>query len=252
MSILPVQSTVLANAEISPSERHLISASSSGFVEAVHVRSGDIVEKDQLLLTLDKRELALKVARNQVDVDRLNTELRGAMADHDRKAMAITQASLDSARAELSLAEIELERAEIRAPSAGFVLGDVISQASGAPINRGDALLEIAPASGHEVHLFVDEADVHAVHLGRGGELALKSSPSESIRFTVTEIRPIAESSNGKTRFRVVASPVENTQLILPGQTGIAHIEAEKHSALHVMSKRVTRWFSERWWVLFG
>ena len=174
------------------------------------------------------------------------------MADHDRKAMAIVQAKLNRARAEQELLTLELSRAEVRAPQAGYVIGDALTKATGAPINRGDALVQIAPNAGHEVHLLVDEADVTDVKAGLMGRIALKSSPGEALNIVVEAIRPIAENEDGATRFRVVADIDSENTVILPGQTGVAHIVSEKRSALRVVTWRISRWISERVWVLFG
>lgn len=252
LALIPIERTIRANAEITPTSLHVVSAPASGFIESIEIRSGDVVEQNQLLLTLDTRDLALQAQRKQVDIDRLSSEYRGAMADYDRKAMAIVQAKLDKARAEQELAELELSRAEIRAPIAGYVVGDALTKATGAPVGRGDSLVQIAPTTGHEVHLLVDEADVADVKTGLSGQIALKSSPGDPLDIVLGAIRPIAESSDGATQFRVVASVTDDKTLILPGQTGVAHIVSEKRSALKVMTWRMNRWFSERFWMLFG
>jgi len=252
LAVIPVERSIVADAEISPKERHLVSSPASGFIESVRVRSGDVVTENQLLITLDPRDLVLQTQRKQVEIDRFSAELRGAMADHDRKAMAVVQAKLDRARAELDLAELELARAEIRAPHGGYVIGEALSKAAGAPITRGDALLQIAPSNGHEVHLLVDEADINEVLAGSRGEIALKSSPGEPLKFEVDEVRPIAESADGQTRFRVVATVDKANNALRPGQTGVAHIASEKRSALKVLTWRISRWMTERWWVWFG
>ena len=252
MTLIPVERTIRADAEITPASRYVISAPASGFIESISVRSGDVVEQNQLLLTLDTRELALQSQRKQVEIDQLSSDYRGAMADHDRKAMAIVQAKLDRARAEQELLILELSRAEVRAPHAGYVLGEALTKATGAPINRGDTLVQIAPTAGHEVHLLVDEADVIDVKAGMTGQIALKSSPSDALNIIVDTIRPIAESADGATRFRVVANVDVDNSAVLPGQTGVAHIVSEKRSALRVVTWRISRWFSERIWVLFG
>ena len=252
LAIVPVERSVVAEAQISPTMRHIISSPVSGFIESVNVRPGEVVSENQLLLTLDTRDLQLDVQRKQVEIDRFSTEYRGAMADHDRKAMAVAQAKLDRARAESELAQLELSRTEMRAPMAGYVMGDALSKADGAPVERGDALIQIAPITGHEVHLLVDEADIADVRAGSVGEIALKSSPGEPMTFSVDSIRPIAESAEGSTRFRVIASVEQPPESLRPGQTGFAHIATEQRSALRVMTWRISRWVTERMWILFG
>ncbi|WP_299651893.1 efflux RND transporter periplasmic adaptor subunit [uncultured Tateyamaria sp.] len=112
----------------------------SGYLEEVHFDDGSLVEKDQLLFTIDQRQFqtALRQAQAQIDVadatfDFASEQLERARAligngtipqsvlDERREAFLAAQGALEQARAAVELAELDLEFSEIRAPMAGRV-----------------------------------------------------------------------------------------------------------------------------------
>lgn len=112
----------------------------SGYLEEVHFQDGSVVEKDQLLFTIDQRQFqtALRQAQAQIDVatatyDFAEEQLERARAligngnipqsvlDERREAYLSAQGALEQARAALELAELDIEFSEIRAPMAGRI-----------------------------------------------------------------------------------------------------------------------------------
>lgn len=267
--VWPTNLQVVASAEVNPTERRILVAPFDGFIDTVLVRAGDLVVEGQALLRFDTRELELQITKKYNDIQIANADFRVAMAEHDRKAMAITQAALSRARAEHGLLLQQQSRAELRAPDNGIVLSDALDHAIGAPVTRGATLLQLAPQTGHEVHLLVDEAYIGLITPGRQGALTLRSAPGETIAFKVRAIHPIAEASSGSTRFRVTAdldsleggqsqtiATVDNKTDVIaklrPGQTGIARIDAGRTILIDRLTRDLVNWARQRWWALFG
>ena len=142
---LPVVHRVTAAGELVPLERRVITAPIMGYIESVAVRPGERVSAGQVLARLDTRDLGLERSRWQSEMGSTEIELRSAMAAYDRKAMAVAQARQGQARAQLELIDKQIARASIRAPSDGIVVAGDLTQALGAPVERGEMLLELAP-----------------------------------------------------------------------------------------------------------
>jgi len=252
LALIPVDATVVAEAEVVARERRIVSAPTNGFIDSISARAGDRVVEGQLLLTLDTRDLVLQADRYDNEIQSAEAEFRASMAAHDRKAMAVAQADLSRARAERDLVYRQIERASVRSSIDGFVVNDVLNQAVGSPVARGDVLLELAPEAGNEIHVLVHEHDIPDVTLDLQGELALRANPGDALAFTVTRIHPVAETGDGQNLFRITASLEAEPTSLRPGQTGIARLSVGSDSALSVTTHRFTRWFKQQWWEWFG
>jgi len=251
--LVPAERHVSAAAELVPRERRLVTAPLDGFVDEVLVSSGERVERGQLLARLDRRELELELARRDSESASAEAELRAAMASHDRQTTAIARARLERERALRELVLQRLARAELRAPITGLIISGNPADAIGMPLARGETLFEIAPADGYEVHLLVDERDVHDVHEGQRGTLSLRASPGESRALIVRAVHPVAESGGGASRFRVRATFTETDgETLRPGQSGVARIEAGTSTLAEKAIGPLLGRLDELRWRLFG
>ena len=85
----------------------------------------------------------------------------------------------------LALTEAQLQRARIEALFDGIVIKGDLGQYLGAPVQRGEVLLLLAPNDSFRLILEVDEADIAAIRPGQDGALALAAEPggpSRSVR----------------------------------------------------------------------
>ena len=122
------------------SERVEIRARVSGFLDSVHFREGDIVQKGDLLFAIDPRPFVAErsaaraaLARAQVRLDLAEKELdRGEqlltrrtisqeVVDERRAERDAANADVQEARANLRLAELNLEFTQVAAPFTGRV-----------------------------------------------------------------------------------------------------------------------------------
>lgn len=250
-AIIPVTHEIQTSAELVSTERRLITSPILGYVDKVYVSVGDVVKTGQPLVDLDVSDLELQAEQYESQITNAESDYRAAMASHDRKEMAIVQAQLDQVRSELELTNSQISRSKMVAPADGMIVSGELSQLLGAPVERGKTLLEMAPASNYEIQLLVDEADIAYIEAGLTGSLTLKSSPFDSITFSINAVHPIATVGEGRTRFRVEANPNSSIDGLRPGQTGIAKVEAGSAKLLWTWTHRMTAWIRLKLWSWF-
>ncbi len=112
----------------------------SGFLESVHFKDGQIVEKGDLLFVIDKRPFRFAVEQTKAQVDQAQAQLDLAISDVERARPLLERrtitarafesreatargalASLAGARAQLRNAELNLEWTEVVAPIGGRI-----------------------------------------------------------------------------------------------------------------------------------
>src|SRR6266481_8355643 len=112
----------------------------SGFVDSIHFKEGQMVNRGDLLFVIDRRPYALAVDQAKADVERAKAKLEIASLDVQRAAPLVRSQSLTerefdarkaaerdaagqvgSAEAALKQAQLNLEWTEVRAPTAGRI-----------------------------------------------------------------------------------------------------------------------------------
>ncbi len=187
-----------------------------------HVRPGDTVHAGDVLVELADQDLLLEQRRWEGALAQHENGYAAALARADRAQFVITQGKAGEARAQLDLVRQQLARTRLVAPIDGVVIKGDLSQGLGAPVQRGDALITIAPAERYRLIVSVDERDIAAIQPGQPGRLALASLPADPLDFVVERVTPVAVVQDGRNAFEVEARLLAAAPLLRPGLQGIA------------------------------
>lgn len=224
----------------------------SGYVAQANVRAGDIVKADDILFSLDDRDLRLERLKWISQRSQRQSEYSEASAEHERAKTRILSAQIEQAEAQISLLEEQLKRLNVRAPFAGFVVAGDLSQSLGAPVERGDILFEIAPLHDYRVILNVNERDISNVKAGQQGHLALAGMPGEVLPIKVTKLTPISTAEEGSNFFQVEAElAVDTVDKLRPGMEGVGKINIDQRKLIWIWTHKVSQWlrmFFWSWW----
>jgi multidrug efflux pump subunit AcrA (membrane-fusion protein) len=141
-----------------------------------------------------------------------------------------------------------LARTRLLAPIDGVVIKGDLSQTLGAPVQRGDALMTIAPAEQYRLIVDVDERDIAHLQAGQTGELALASLPGETLKFKVERVTPVAAVRDGRNVFEIEARLDNATALLRPGLQGVAKVKAGERSIAWIWGHRSLDWLRLALW----
>lgn len=240
---------VSAEARIEGRVQRTLTAPFQGFVREAARRAGDTVRQGEVLARLDDRDLRLEQARLGATRDQLGKQYREAMAKRDRAQVRIVSSQLDASQAQVSLIEEHLARTEIVAPFDGVLVSGDLTQALGAPLERGQALFEIAPLDAYRVVLHIDEHRIADVRAGQKGELVLSSMPGERLRIVLEKITPVTVAKEGRNTFRVEAQLEGGADPRLrPGMEGVAKVTVDRRRLAAVWTREIVDWARLKLW----
>jgi RND family efflux transporter MFP subunit len=243
---------ITADATLEGTVQRAVAAPIAGYLAEADVRAGDIVRRGQVLAMLDDRDLRLEKLKWDSERAKQLREYSEAMAKHERAQTRILRTQIEQAEAQIALLDEQLARLRITAPFDGFIVSGDLSQALGAPVERGDVLFEVAPLHAYRVILEVDERDIGDIRLRQPGILALSGLPDESLAIEVEKITPISSVKEGRNYFRVEAQLAgEPSAALRPGMEGIGKIHVDRRRLIWIWSYKVIHWlrmFVWTWW----
>lgn len=246
--IVPVPHRVSARAVIQAKDQQVIVAPQTGFVATSHTRAGDSVKKDQLLATLDTRELQLSANKWRSETRKNQQALDRALATRDKPKLAALRADATRISAELASIENQLARSELRAPFDGVVLSGDLSQSLGAAVAQGDTLYTIASSDEYELILEVDERDVGLIKKGQDVRVRMAALPDETWHASVDSVLPVAVGSPDANVFHVPALLAERSARLRAGMEGVAKLYAGKRAFMWVYTRTLREQIKLMFW----
>ena len=247
---VPVEYNIKAPARLEGIVQRALVSPNDGFLQQTYVRPGDIVKKDQLLLEFSDQDLVLEKNRWESELAQYENAYGASIAGADRVQMVINQTKMEEARSQLTLSEHKLERAKVYAPFDGVIIKGDLKQSLGAPVQRGDVLMTIAPDGQFRLIAEVDERDVSRIEKQQQGVVTLVSLPNKSIAIEVKSITPVATTRDGRNFFEVESSFKDkmNDNNLRPGLKGVVKISVGKKPFIWIWTHRITDWLSLTLW----
>jgi HlyD family secretion protein len=216
---------VTANGKIQARRKVDMSALVMGQIVNLAVKEGDKVQKGQLLLQIDKAQLAAQAAGREAtlgamrnDLDAAKSTAAQAKLDYDRakqnydarilpeadmqkaksgldtanSTLAATEQRMRSTGADLAASRDSLSKTTVTAPLAGIVTALPIKEGEvtviGTMNNAGTQLLTISDMGEVEAVMMVDETSVPQVKLGQTASLTIDAYPGQTFKGIVTEV----------------------------------------------------------------
>jgi multidrug efflux system membrane fusion protein len=230
---------VSVNGRTAPARAVELNAETDGRVESIGVERGQRVDEGRVIVILDQRdrEARLSEATAIVKQRELEYEARQRLKSESYVSDAQLQeaaAMLESAKAELKRAELDLEYMTIRAPFDGALqerhveIGDFVAQGDPvATVVDDRTLIVIAGVSEFEAQ-FVDKGEVASANLVTG----------EEVTGTIRYISPVADEA---TRTFTVELEIDNADgAYRAGVTAKLHVPAETLFAQRISPSLLT------------
>ena len=218
-------SKVTANGKIQAQRKVDMSALVMGQIVNLAVKEGDHVKKGQLLLQIDRAQLAAQAQASEAtlaamrhDLDAARSTAAQAKFDYERASqqhegdiladaelqraksaletaeanLAGTESRMNSTMATLAASRDSLSKTTVTAPIDGIVTALPVKEGEvtviGTMNNPGTQLLTISDMAEVEAVMMVDETSVPGVEIGHKATLAIDAYPNRKFEGTVTEV----------------------------------------------------------------
>lgn len=218
-------SKVTANGKIEAKRKVDLSANVMGQITNLAVREGDVVNRNDFLLQIDRAQLAASAAGAAASLDALFADREAARANAEERArdyerarrnfqerivpqaqfesaksaldgaranVAAIESRIAQARANLAGARDTLSKTTIRAPMAGIVTRLPVEEGEVAVVgtmnNPGTVLMTISDMSVVEAVMEVDETDIPNVKVAQRASVTVDAYPNKTFTGMVTEV----------------------------------------------------------------
>ena len=219
-SVLPVRTTVAATRDLDerveltgtlkPKAQVRVVAEVAARLMTLRKDEGSRVAKDETIATLDGTDYAFALARAKAafavaeanrdlavsERDRANQLLKtGGITDKDhlaaQVALQVAEASLSQARVEVSIAEQQVARCQVRAPFAGRVAERVADP--GTMLAIGSPIVSLVDDSVLEFRASVPSSDLDKVKMGATVDVTVDALPGFSTIGQVARMAPLVD-----------------------------------------------------------
>lgn len=226
-----VMRTIVVNGKTAPARIANLAAETDGRIEYVGAERGASLNTGELIVRLDERDRSARLAQAEATVKQREVEYaaREQLKSESYVSEAQLQeaiAMLETARAELTRAQLDLSYMAIRAPFAGALQARNVEV--GDFVKRGDPIATYVDNRTIIVSANLSEFDAGFVNVDDAAEARLATG--ETVRGRIRYVAPVADEA---TRTFTVELEVDNAEgefraggtaeLRIPAQTVLAH-----------------------------
>lgn len=246
-----IERIVVATGTIEPEKKVEVRPRISGIIEKVHVDDGDVVEKDTLLIEIDRELLEAQAAEARSRLEQSKVELHYGTRDlsraadlarsgtvskqeHERAEARFETATAAVARdqAAVDSLDVELKYTRVLAPMQGTILdvpvepGDAVSAVTA--VTGGTLLLVIADPDPLHLKGLVDENEVAHIAVGQSARLRTEAYPGRTFAGEVRHVAPLGQRQQNVTYFEVEVLVTDaDAHLLRPKMSADADVVTE-------------------------
>ncbi|MGF1656012.1 MAG: efflux RND transporter periplasmic adaptor subunit [Verrucomicrobiales bacterium] len=235
---IPIDHPIHTPVLLEPAERRYVAAPFQAIVERVHARAGEVVERDQILVELDGREIRERLSEVEARLSSATLQTSAAQEAGNYSDAAIRALEVRSLSHERELLRNRQEHLILRSPVHGVVVTGDLERSEGAAVDLGQPLLELAPLEKLVAELDVNEADISLVRPGQSLRIQLHAQPGRPQTSTILRLAPRSEIRDGQNVFVAEAELGNPENQLRPGMKGKAVISGDRHSLGYVLLRK--------------
>ena len=214
-------------------------ARAAGLVTQLRAEEGDRVEEGEVLVRLDKEELALRMEQVEVALAQARTVYERTKTLHQRalvseEELEAARHQLDNAKVDLKEARLNLDYADIRAPISGVVM--LRSVEKGDMVRLNQEIFAVADMEPLLARIHIPEKRMHQIRHGQEARIIIDSLPEKPFTGTVRMISPRVDPQSGTVKVTLEIPAADG--LLKPGMFASVQIVTARHLQALIIPKK--------------
>jgi RND family efflux transporter MFP subunit len=242
-----IEETILLTGEVRPLNQTEVRSEISGRIETIHRREGDLVQRGDLLITLDQVSLRTQLREAQRNLQAAQLRFEKAQRDYQRLARLfasefirendyldaktdyeLSGIELEIRQARLEASEEDLARSVIRSPGDGIITGLDVNEGQvivgATSVSNGTLLMTVDDFSQMYIELEVNEIDIQQVKKGQLARIRMDALPDLTLEGHIDFIAPSARTRGNRRVFPVQIRFDVTDPRVRPGLSTSVHL----------------------------
>lgn len=259
------------------SPMHVLRAETPGFVRAINVADGQLVERDTVLVVLENEEIDAEVRELTIGIQEAEAKRRIHLQDNEPAAAQVEAENAEALRKRLAEKTRKLDALTLRAPIRGRVIARDLESLIDTWLTDGTEVLTVADENQKEFQISVSQEDAKSFQARLSQSVQMRIRGRHTLAGKLTRLTPRASQEaphdclcapvGGPLPVRVKETDEEGEeswQLVEPrfvgyieiprehglsltaGEFGCATLRAGDESLGAGVYKRVARWLDEQ------
>lgn len=211
-----ISSNYATTAVLEAKEEAFVVARASGIIEHIYVEEGDYVEKGQVLAQLEPQRYKLSLNRAKADLRGIEKELAKIDKVYNQKLVSDDTfdkltAQYESAKATLSLAELDLKETTIVAPISGFIAERNAKVGNLTESFQRERMFHIVEQKELYGIVHLPEKELPKVHKKQQATLLMTALGDSEVTAFVERISPVIDAKTGTFKVTLRVPNEQNT-----------------------------------------
>lgn len=228
LMLTPFHQRIHAPLILEPALRRYIAAPFDSVLKKVHVTTGSLVTKGQLLAELDEREIRERAAELEAQAGAANLQSASEMAASNFSQSAVSALQAKRFGHELEVLRQREKNLQILSPIDGILVAGDLERSQGAALKLGRPIMEVAPLDRMFVEVAVREEDIPYVRTGMKVIVHIHALGGRKYEATLAKIQLRAETRDGRNVFVSEAEIPNPDGDLRPGMKGEAIVIADR------------------------
>ena len=239
-----IPQSVLAPAVITAKKPYVVTTPMEGVVEIIDVKPDQKVQSDQLLFSMEKRDLsnANELAKRELAtaLARYKKAVHTGFKDIKNRAdINILKAEIKEKELEVAYTDLLIRQSNVTAPVSGIVIIDNPEKWTGKPVTTGEKVLEIADPKQIEIEIFLPVSDAINFKVNDSVKLFLNADPLSPLQAKVAYASfDAAITSEQILAYRIIANMDAGQDLARIGSQGTAKIMGQNVSLFYYIFRK--------------